>query len=109
MDIYSAETVSGWVNADFLQPGDAKVNPPSPTPHALKSPPISEAEDRAKYWETRGYHFNPDLYTAYTMDQKVVDIDRAKYWEARGYHFNPDLYTAYTMDLEVGRMKRSQH
>jgi len=135
----SAESISGWVNADFLQPGEAKVNPPSPTPSALKSSPISEAEarakywesrgyhfdptlytpalmdqkvvdiDRAKYWQSRGYHFDPDLYTAALMDQKVVDIDRAKYWESRGYHFDPDLYTAALMDLEVERMKRSQH
>lgn len=28
------------------------------------------------------------------MDQKVVDIDRAKYWEGRGYHFDPKIYTA---------------
>jgi uncharacterized protein YraI len=135
----SAESISGWVNADFLQPGEAKVTPPSATPQAVESPPISEAEerakywesrgyhfnpdfytayamdqkvidiDRAKYWESRGYHFNPDFYTAYAMDQKVIDIDRAKYWESRGYHFNPDFYTAYTMDLEVERMKQSQH
>ena len=27
----SAESISGWVNADFLQPGEAKVTPPSAT------------------------------------------------------------------------------
>jgi uncharacterized protein YraI len=105
----SAESISGWANADFLQPGDAKVNPPSPTPSALKSPPISEAEERAKYWESRGYHFDPDIYAAFMMDQKVVDIDRAKYWEARGYHFDPNIYAAFMMDQEVERIKGSQH
>jgi hypothetical protein len=105
----SAESISGWVNADFLQPGDAKVNPSSPTPSALKSPPISEAEERAKYWESRGYHFNPDFYTAYSMDQKVIDIDRAKYWESRGYHFNPDFYTAYSMDQKVIDIDRAKY
>jgi hypothetical protein len=90
----SAESISGWVNADFLQPGDAKANSPSPTPNTFKSSPISEAEARAKYWESRGYHFDPTLYTPALMDQKVVDIDRAKYWESRGYHFDPELYTA---------------
>jgi hypothetical protein len=35
--------------------------------------------------------------------------ERAQYWESRGYHFNPDFYIAYAMDMEVERMKRSQH
>ena len=70
----SIESISGWANADFLQPGDAKVNPPSPTPSALKSPPISEAEVRAKYWESRGYHFDPKIYSALMMDQEVERI-----------------------------------
>jgi len=59
--------------------------------------------ERAKYWESRGYHFNPDFYTAGMMDLKVTDIERAKYWESRSYHFNPDSYTAAMMDLEVER------
>jgi hypothetical protein len=25
----------------------------------------------------------------------------AKYWESRGYHFDPDLHTGAMMDLEV--------
>ena len=37
------------------------------------------------------------------MDLKVTDIERAKYWESRSYHFNPDSYTAAMMDLEVER------
>jgi uncharacterized protein YraI len=105
----SAESISGWTNADFLQPGDAKVNTPSPTPSALKSSPISDAEERAKYWESRGYHFDPDIYAAFMMDQKVVDIDRAKYWEGRGYHFDPEIYSAFLMDQKVVDIDRAKY
>ena len=105
----SAESISGWANADFLQPGDAKVNPSSPTPSPLKSPPISEAEVRATYWESRGYHFDPTIYSALMMDQKVVDIDRAKYWESRGYHFDPTIYSALMMDQKVVDIDRAKY
>jgi len=105
----SVESISGWVNADFLQPGDAKVTTPSPTPQTVKSPPISEAEERAKFWESRGYHFDPDIYSALMMDQKVVDIDRAKYWESRGYHFDPSIYSALMMDQKVVDIDRAKY
>jgi hypothetical protein len=59
--------------------------------------------NRAAYWAARGYHFDPDILTAYLMDQKVLDINRAKYWAARGYHFDPDILTAYLMDLEAAQ------
>jgi hypothetical protein len=35
------------------------------------------------------------------MDLKVRDIERAKYWQSRGHHFNADFYTAAMMDLVV--------
>jgi uncharacterized protein YraI len=105
----SAGSISGWANADFLQPGDANVNPPSPTPSAIKSPPISEAAERAKYWESWGYHFDPNIYTASMMDQKAIDIDRAKYWESRGYHFDPNIYSALMMDQKVVDIDRAKY
>jgi hypothetical protein len=37
------------------------------------------------------------------MDQKVHDIERARYWAARGYDFDPDIMTAYTMDMEASQ------
>jgi uncharacterized protein YraI len=105
----SVGSISGWANADFLQPGDANVNPPSPTPSTIKSPPISEAEERAKYWESWGYHFDPNIYTASMMDQKAIDIDRAKYWESRGYHFDPDIYSTLMMDQKVVDIDRAKY
>jgi hypothetical protein len=33
----------------------------------LKPSPVSEAEERAQYWESRGYHFNPDFYTTVNL------------------------------------------
>jgi Bacterial SH3 domain len=72
--LISAGSVSGWVNADFVQPVDARGTRPTPKPPAPKPSPISEAADHAKYWEGRGYHFDPNIYSALMMDQEVERI-----------------------------------
>jgi hypothetical protein len=40
--------------------------------------------ERAEYWQSRGYNFNPQFMSSYLMDQKVRDIERARYWKERG-------------------------
>ena len=37
------------------------------------------------------------------MDQKVKDIERAKFWKAKGYEFDPDYMTAWSMDQAVAQ------
>jgi len=65
--------------------------------------------ERAKYWKQKGYNFDPDYMTAYSMDRKVKDIERAKYWKQKGYDFDPDFMTAYSMDRKVKDIKRAKH
>ena len=62
---------------------------------------------RAEYWRSQGYNFDPKFMTAYTMDRKVEDIKRADFWKAQGYHFNPSYMTAYSMDRKVEDHKRA--
>ncbi len=65
--------------------------------------------DRAAYWKQRGYDFNPNYMSAYLMDQKVNDIERAKYWKAKGYDFNPQFMSAYLMDQKVTDIDRARY
>ena len=46
--------------------------------------------------------------TAQMMDEKVIDIERVKYWKEKGFDFNPDSMTAYTMDLEANKTLSSK-
>ena len=65
--------------------------------------------ERATYWRSKGYSFNPEYMSAYSMDQKVKDIERAKFWMDRGYGFNPEYMSAYSMDQKVKDIERSAY
>jgi hypothetical protein len=65
--------------------------------------------DRAAYWKQRGHDFDPQYMTAFTMDQKVHDIDRAGFWKAKGYQFDPNYTTAFTMDQKVHDIDRAKY
>ena len=65
--------------------------------------------DRATYWQAKGYSFNPEYMSAYSMDQKVKDIERAKFWRDRGHGFNPEYMSAYSMDQKVKDIERSAY
>jgi protein required for attachment to host cells len=64
---------------------------------------------RARYWRTRGYDFDPNTMTAYSMDEKAKDIERAKSWRAQGYNFDPNTMTAYSMDEKVKDIERANY
>jgi len=64
---------------------------------------------RAKYWQERGYTFDPDYMTAWSMDQKVKDIERANYWKKQGYNFDPNYMTVWSMDQKVKDIRRAEH
>jgi hypothetical protein len=64
---------------------------------------------RAEYWAERGYKFDPQVMTAYLMDQKVADMQRAVFWRKRGYNFDPSIMTAYLMDQKVQDIERAQY
>lgn len=66
-------------------------------------------EGRARYWNARGYNFDPASMTAYSMDQKVRDIERASYWRQRGFDFDPSFMSAYSMDQKVRDIERSAY
>ena len=57
--------------------------------------------EMAKYWQKRGYNFDPNEMTAYQMDWKVKDIEMATYWRKRGYNFDPNLMNASQMRSKV--------
>ncbi|HQH53501.1 MAG TPA: peptidoglycan-binding domain-containing protein [Candidatus Hydrogenedentes bacterium] len=65
--------------------------------------------ERAEYWRSQGFTFNPERMTPYMMDQKVKDIQRAKYWQEKGYDFDPDHMTAYMMDQKVKDIQRAEY
>lgn len=65
--------------------------------------------ERAEYWRQQGFSFNPAYTTAYMMDQKVRDIERARHWKRLGHNFNPDYMTAYMMDQKVRDIERARH
>jgi hypothetical protein len=64
--------------------------------------------ERAKFWKSQGYSFDPDYMTAWSMDQKVKDIERAKFWKSQGYLFDPDYMTAWSMDQKVKDIERAK-
>jgi hypothetical protein len=59
--------------------------------------------ERAQFWKKQGYTFDPDIMSCFTMDQKVKDIERAKFWKQRGYNFDPDVMSSFTMDQEAAK------
>jgi hypothetical protein len=63
---------------------------------------------RAAFWKAKGYSFDPNIMTAFSMDQKVVDIERAKFWRAKGYSFDPNTMTAFSMDQKVVDIERAK-
>ena len=69
----------------------------------------SDSEQRAAYWKTQGYNFDPTYMTAWAMDQKVQDIQRAAYWKTQGYNFDPTYVTAWAMDQKVQDIKRAAY
>lgn len=73
----------------------------------LESQKVRDTE-RAQFWQTRGYSFNPAYMSAYTMDQKVKDIERAIYWKSQGYSFSADYMSAYAMDQKVKDIERAR-
>ena len=97
-----------------LSPSVPKEKQPSAAPTSKSSDDWqtrqhAQNSERAKYWNERGYEFNPEFMTAYWMDEKVKDIERAKYWKERGYEFNPELMTAYWMDEKVKDIERAKY
>jgi uncharacterized protein YraI len=112
----SVGNLSGWVNSDFLKPAGGKGASPPQTgqestaqSQASVTPLGSEAEQRARYWAAQGYKFDPQVMSAYSMDQKVKDIERAKYWAEQGYYFDPQIMTAYSMDEKVKDIERAKY
>jgi len=67
------------------------------------------ATARAAYWKSRGHEFDPELMTAYEMDQKVKDLQRAEYWKVKGYDFDASSMTADQMDQKVKDIKRAKY
>jgi hypothetical protein len=63
---------------------------------------------RAAYWASKGYNFNPEVMSSFTMDQKVKDIERAQFWKKQGYNFDPDIMSCFTMDQKVKDIERAQ-
>lgn len=70
-----------------------------------------KAEDysRAQFWRAQGYVFDPKYMSASLMDRKVDDIRRAEYWKDRGYVFDPKYMSAHSMDRKVEDIKRAEY
>ena len=69
-------------------------------------PDWSEAQkdvDRARYWKSRGYEFDPVQMSADEMNLQVKAIERSEYWAEKGYTFDPKLMTADDMDAAAER------
>lgn len=65
--------------------------------------------ERARHWKAKGYEFDPNYMTAYSMDRKIIDIGRAHFWKEKGYTFDPNYMTAYSMDRKVQDIERSKY
>jgi hypothetical protein len=89
---YSAGTSSSTYSTGSI--GQSSYAPPSTTP-------MNEDGQRALHWEKQGYNFDPNIMTAYSMNEKVKDIERSRFWMRKGYNFDPDIMTAYSMNEKV--------
>lgn len=86
-----------------------EISHPIEVQPALSFTELQKIQDteRAKFWATRGYNFNPEYMSAFSMDQKVQDIERAAYWKERGHNFNPEYMSAFSMDQKVQDIERA--
>lgn len=82
---------------------------PELAPNSWKARDQQRREDRAGFWNEKGYTFNPQYMSAYAMDQKVRDIERARFWNERGYTFNPEYVSAFAMDRKVRDIERAKY
>jgi hypothetical protein len=65
--------------------------------------------NRATYWKSKGYTFDPNSMTTFDMDQKVEALERAKYWKERGHIFDPNTMTTGEMNAAVKEIEKIQY
>jgi hypothetical protein len=70
---------------------------------------MREAQNRADYWRTRGYDFDPLVMGADAMDRRVDSERRAAYWRELGFEFDPSQMTADTMDQKAEAKLRVEY
>jgi hypothetical protein len=82
----------------------ALANDYNPTPEQLR-----KNQNRASFYLSMGYSFNPKTTSAAQMDDTVRRGQRAKYWKQRGYDFDPEQLTPEQMDYKAGAYLRAKY